>query len=80
MMKLSEVAPGDPVRIIGFEKEEEAIKLMEMGCLPGELVTVAFVAPLGDPISIIVSGYQLSLRIDEAIKIQVEKTQTTDYQ
>ncbi|MFZ9719003.1 MAG: FeoA family protein [Chitinophagaceae bacterium] len=73
MMNLSEAAPGDTVRIVGFEKEEEAIKLMEMGCLPGELVTVAFVAPMGDPISIMVSGYQLSLRIDEAVKIQVAR-------
>lgn len=72
MMKLSEAQPGVQVKIVAFEQEEEALKLMEMGCLPGEMVTVEYVAPLGDPISIIVSGYQLSLRIDEAEKIVVE--------
>ena len=43
-----------------------------MGCLPGELISVEKVAPMGDPISIIVSGYHLSLRLDEASKIIVE--------
>ena len=72
MMKLSEAKPGVQVKIIAFEQEEDALKLMEMGCLPGETVTVEYVAPLGDPISIIVAGYQLSLRIEEAEKIMVE--------
>ena len=46
---------------------------MEMGCVPGELVQVVQVAPLGDPISIAVSGYTLSLRISEASSIFVEQ-------
>lgn len=46
---------------------------MEMGCLPGELITVEKKAPWGDPISISVAGYQLSLRLDEAEKIIVEE-------
>ena len=46
--------------------------LMEMGCVPGELVTVEQVAPLGDPISISVAGYHLSLRLNEANSIFVD--------
>ena len=42
------------------------LKLMEMGCIPGETIRVEQIAPLGDPISISVAGYQLSLRNDEA--------------
>jgi ferrous iron transport protein A len=42
---------------------------MEMGCLPGEEVRVDRIAPLGDPIAIRVSGYQLSLRKREASTI-----------
>jgi len=42
---------------------------MEMGCVPGELIRVEQVAPLGDPISITVAGYNLSLRLDEADNI-----------
>jgi Fe2+ transport system protein FeoA len=42
-----------------------------MGCVPGEPVRVVQVAPLGDPISIEVSGYHLSLRLSEADSIIV---------
>ena len=45
---------------------------MEMGCVPGEHVKVEQVAPLGDPISISVAGYNLSLRLNEAHNIFVE--------
>lgn len=43
-----------------------------MGCVPGEIVKVEKIAPLGDPISISVSGYNLSLRLNEAATIFVE--------
>lgn len=42
-----------------------------MGCVPGENLTVEMSAPLGDPISIMVAGYHLSLRISEADEIMV---------
>jgi Fe2+ transport system protein FeoA len=45
---------------------------MEMGCVPGEIIKVEKIAPLGDPISIAVAGYQLSLRLDEADNIFVD--------
>jgi ferrous iron transport protein A len=69
--KLSEIKVGKTVVIHSFEKDEIFIKLMEMGCVPGETVKVEQVAPLGDPISIAVSGYTLSLRLNEAEKILV---------
>lgn len=46
---------------------------MEMGCVPGEVISVDQVAPLKDPISISVAGYQLSLRLNEAENILVEE-------
>ena len=72
-MKLSELKSGERGRIISFESSDLALKLMEMGCIPGEEVVVEQRAPLGDPISIRVAGYSLSLRINEADKIIVEK-------
>ncbi len=45
---------------------------MDMGVLPGELVRVEKVAPLGNPIEVIVRGYSLSLRKEEAGGIEVE--------
>ena len=70
--RLSEIPAGSKVRIKSFDDDEIILKLMEMGCLPGEVISVDKIAPLGDPISINVSGYHLSLRLDEAAKIFVE--------
>lgn len=71
-MKLSDLKAGEGGRIKGFETSELELKLMEMGCIPGEVVVVEKVAPLGDPISIRVSGYSLSLRKNEANQIVLE--------
>lgn len=59
-----------------FENDEIFIKLMEMGCVPGEKIKVEMIAPLGDPISITVAGYNLSLRLNEASSIFVEELNT----
>ncbi|MBS1566219.1 MAG: ferrous iron transport protein A [Bacteroidetes bacterium] len=72
--RLSDVAVGSTVVIKSFENNEIFLKLMEMGCVPGEVIRVEQVAPLGDPIAITVSGYNLSLRLDEAENIFVEET------
>ena len=69
MKKLSELKMGESGVIHSFENAEIFLKLMEMGCIPGELITVEQIAPLGDPISISVAGYQLSLRMNEADSI-----------
>ena len=69
MRKLSELKMGESGVIHSFENDEIFLKLMEMGCIPGELITVEQIAPLGDPISISVAGYQLSLRMNEADSI-----------
>jgi len=68
-MTLSELVPGEIGIVKEFTDLEMSVKLMEMGCLPGESITVSRVAPLGDPIAIQVSGYQLSLRKFEASTI-----------
>jgi len=69
MKKLSELKIGESGVIHSFENDEIFLKLMEMGCIPGELIRVEQIAPLGDPISIAVAGYQLSLRMNEADSI-----------
>ena len=69
MKKLSELKMGESGVIHSFENDAIFLKLMEMGCIPGELITVEQIAPLGDPISISVAGYQLSLRMNEADSI-----------
>ncbi len=71
-MKLSDLKPRQEAVITHFENNEIFLKLMEMGCVPGERILVEQVAPLGDPISVSISGYQLSLRISEADNIMVD--------
>jgi ferrous iron transport protein A len=68
-MKLSQLEIGQKGIIKEFTDLEMSVKLMEMGCLPGEEIKIERFAPLGDPIAIKVSGYQLSLRRQEASTI-----------
>ena len=63
--RLSEVRVGKYAVITEFENDDIFLKLMEMGCIPGEIVKIDQIAPLGDP---------LSLRLDEAEMIWVEET------
>ncbi|WAC41387.1 FeoA family protein [Pedobacter sp. SL55] len=71
-MKLSQLDPGQKGTIISFTDSEMAVKLMEMGCLPGEEVEVERCAPLGCPIAIRIAGYQLCLRKAEAAVIIIQ--------
>lgn len=64
--------PGQEGIIKEFANDDIFLKLMEMGCVPGERVLLEQIAPLGDPISVNVSGYHLSLRLNEAEHIFVE--------
>ena len=47
-------------------------RIMDMGLTKGAKVTVVKVAPLGDPLELNVRGYELSIRKDEAEKVEVE--------
>lgn len=73
-MTLNEIKVGETARISRLNGEG-AVKrrIMDMGLTKGSEVTVRKVAPLGDPIEITVRGYELSLRRDEAAKIEVTK-------
>lgn len=71
--RLSELKTGRSAIIMSFDTNDIFLKLMEMGCIPGEVVKINQVAPLGDPIAISVSGYHLSLRLDEARNIFVKE-------
>ena len=48
-------------------------KLLAMGLTPGTEFTVTRVAPLGDPVEILVRGFKLSLRKDEAAALVIEQ-------
>jgi ferrous iron transport protein A len=68
---VAQMKPGEVAIISDLMDEFLAVKLMEMGCLPGATIRFNFRAPLGDPICITVSGYELSLRLEEASTISI---------
>lgn len=75
ILKLSDLKPGQEGVIKEFNSSEIFLKLMEMGCVPGEKVLMEQIAPLGDPVSVKISGYHLSLRLNEAEQIDIELIQ-----
>jgi len=48
-------------------------RLLEMGITPRTVITVKKAAPMGDPIELLLRGYVLTLRLDDAEKITVEE-------
>ncbi len=65
------MVPGEIAVISGFTDDEISVKLLEMGFLPGTAVRFNFTAPFGDPVCVSVSGYDLSLRVEEASTISI---------
>ena len=72
-MTLDKLPPGSEAIIESFTDDDIKLKLLEMGCLPGEKISVVRFATLGDPIAVSVSGYLLSMRKDEAASVEVKK-------
>jgi len=72
MKKLSELKIGEEATIEKIVDEKLGIRLMELGLIQGEKISVNYFAPLGDPMSITVSNYQLSLRKSDAEKVLVK--------
>ena len=70
---LADLHIGEFAIIDSFTDKEISIKLLEMGCLPGEVVQLRNIAPLGDPIAIFVSGYMLGLRKAEAASVIIRR-------
>jgi ferrous iron transport protein A len=51
------------------------LKLLEMGCMPGKQVELVQIAPLKDPLYIIVNGSHLAIRKEIAELIKIEKSE-----
>lgn len=72
-MNLAMLKPGEKGTITKMGAQGPLKRrLMDMGVLVGEKVRVEKVAPLGDPIEVIIKSYHLSLRKKEAEEISVE--------
>lgn len=49
------------------------LRLLDMGLIPKTVVKIQKVAPLGDPIQLLIRGYDLTIRKEDAAVIEVEK-------
>jgi len=49
------------------------LRFLDMGLIPGTMVQLQKVAPLGDPIQILVRGYELTIRLEDAGKITLQE-------
>jgi ferrous iron transport protein A len=58
--------------IIDFDIDNLPLKLLEMGCLPGNTVELIQIAPLKDPLYVDINGARLAIRIETAQNIVVE--------
>ena len=51
------------------------LRFLDMGLIPHTAVRMQKTAPSGDPIQILIRGYELTLRLEEASKIEIEETE-----
>ena len=73
-MTLKDLSVGKSGRVltVGGEKTLRR-RLLEMGITPGTTVKVKKTAPLGDPVELLLRGYVLTVRLEDAEKITVEE-------
>ena len=73
-MTLRELSVGKSGRVltVGGEKVLRR-RLLEMGITPRTVITVKKVAPMGDPLELLLRGYVLTLRLEDADRITIEE-------
>ncbi|WP_223551919.1 MULTISPECIES: FeoA family protein [Aestuariivivens] len=64
---------GERGIITNVSSKSIPLKLLEMGCLPGNIVELVQVAPFQDPMYLNINGSHLAIRKETAIHIQIEK-------
>ena len=62
---------GEKAIIQEFDVESIPLKLLEMGCLPGNVVELLQIAPFGDPLYLNINGSHLAIRLETAREIEV---------
>ncbi len=78
MIPISALKPGQKGIIQEFSEDDVPIKLLEMGCLPGNIVELVHVAPLNDPIYINVNGSHIAIRRTMASQILIALAEDPD--
>ena len=71
---LAHLKRGERAVIVDVSSDLIPLKLLEMGCLPGNFVELVQVAPFSDPMYLNINGTHLAIRKETAIHIIIEKT------
>jgi ferrous iron transport protein A len=69
---IANLQKGQIAIIKDFDSDVIPLKLLEMGCLPGNTVQLLQIAPFGDPLYLDINGSHLAIRIETALEIEVE--------
>ena len=73
-MTLNDINPGQECRIVDVNLDgATGQRLMDMGFMPGTKVQIVRNAPLVDPVDLLLRGYHVSIRHQEAKGVEVEE-------
>lgn len=76
MLSLADLKIGDKADVVGFDEQNASFrqKLFAFGLIPGSVLSIANIAPLGDPFQVeLDNGVTLSIRKSEGRGVKVEK-------
>lgn len=63
---------GEKAIIKDFDIDTVPLKLLEMGCLPGNMVELLQIAPFGDPLFLNINDSHVAIRVETAKEIEVD--------
>ena len=69
---IAQLKKGQKAVIKSFDIDNIPLKLIEMGCLPGNVVELIQIAPFGDPLFLSVNESHLAIRLETAAAIEIE--------
>jgi ferrous iron transport protein A len=72
MPTIADLEKGQNAVILSFPLESVPLKLLEMGCLPGNEVELVQQAPFNDPLYLNINGSHLAIRKETAEKIEIQ--------
>ena len=78
MITVADLKNGQRGVILEFQHDLLPIKLLELGCLPGNEVELVQIAPLNDPIYINVNGSHIAIRRATAQQIEIKLKEAGD--
>ena len=72
-MTLADLKKGERATIEDSSSEDIPLKLLEMGCLPGNMVQLLQSAPFADPLYLNINGSHLAIRKETAALIAIKR-------